>query len=137
MHATVAPPASAAALVPGWVGSRAYDAEGARIGYVADVLFDALTAAPGWVLLALPRVEDRFVLAPAAGLRHGAQGVHLACDRALVRTAPTSAAPPDGLGRTHARALAAHYGIRCGNGPWNGVVEPWLVGVGGRMRVAG
>ena len=126
---------SAAVLVPAWVGSRAYGAEGARIRYAADVFFDA--SGPGWLLLALPWTEQRFVLAPASGLEHRLEGVRLACSREAVRTARPSVAPPDGLGRTHAQELARHYGVRVGAGPWSGVVEPRLVGVGGRMRVAG
>ncbi len=130
-----APPApTAAALVPGWIGSRAYDADGARIGSVADVLFEEHGSAPGWLLLCLPRTEDRYVLAPARGLRHRIDGVQLACDRELVRSAPCADAPPDSLMKRHAAALAAHYRVRCGPGPWHGVVEPMLVGTGVRMR---
>ncbi|MCW3011757.1 MAG: hypothetical protein JWO90_2161 [Solirubrobacterales bacterium] len=128
-------PASASTLVPAWIGSRAYDVEGARIGHVADVLFGA-DRAPGWLLLVLPRAEERYVLVPARGLRHRLDGVQLAVARELVRTAPPSAGPPDGLARAHAQVVAAHFGVRCSAGPWHGVVEPSLVGTAGRMRVA-
>jgi hypothetical protein len=135
---SVAAPASvvrtAAALVPGWIGCRAYDVDGARIGHVADVLFDAYTNAPGWLLLALPGREDGFVLAPAAGLRHHVEGVTLACRRARVREAPSSPLPPDSLAARHAAALAVYYGVRGGGGPWHGIVEPTLVGASTRMR---
>lgn len=136
MDATLAAP-SAGALVPGWIGSRAFDVEGARIGHVADVLFDAHTHSAGWVLLALPQVVEHWVLAPARGLLHRADGVQLACARELVRTAPVSAAPPDALTRSDALVLAAHYGVRCGAGPWLGVVEPAFAGAGARMRITG
>lgn len=131
--APVSPP-SASGLVPGWIGARAYDADGARIGHVADVLFSAQSRAPGWLVLALPRVGERYVLSPAAGLGHRFDGVQVTCSRALVRTAPPSAAPPDALTVRHAAVLAAHYGMRCGPGPWQGVVEFSLAGSGGRMR---
>lgn len=140
MDVALAPPPAVAAddgVVPGWIGARAYDADGARIGHVADVLFDAQSRAPGWVLLVLPRPEEQFVLAPARGLRHLHDGVQLGCRRDAVRTAPTSAGPPDGLAHEHARALARHFGVRCGAGPWHGVAEPRLVGVAGRMRTSG
>lgn len=137
MDATLAAPRPAQGLVPGWIGSRAFDAEGARVGHVADVLFDQNTHCAGWVLLALPQAPQHWVLAPARGLRHTAEGVHLACTRDAVRAAPVSAAPPDGLGRGDALALGAHYGVRCGPGPWVGVVEPAFVGAGGRMRITG
>lgn len=132
--APTVPAPTAAALVPAWIGARAYAADGARIGHVADVLFDARTRAPGWLLLCLPRAVERYVLAPAGGLRHRIDGVELSCDRERVRSAPPSEAPPDSLAMRTAATLAAHYGIRCGAGPWHGVVEPSLVGTGGRMR---
>lgn len=126
----------AVALVPGWIGSRAYDCEGARLGHVADVLFDDLTGAPAWLLLVLLRSADRFVLVPAAGLRHHPSGVELAVARGLVRSAPTSSVPPGELGRAHAAALGAHYGVRAGRGPWSGTVEPHLAYAEDRVRMA-
>jgi hypothetical protein len=126
-----------AALVPGWIGSRVYDREGARLGHVADVLFDDLTGAPAWLLLVLLRNADRFVLVPAAGVRHHPAGIGLAVERSLVRTAPTSSQPPGELGREHAAALCAHYGVRGGRGPWSGTVEPHLAYAEDRVRMAG
>ncbi len=128
---------AAASPVPIWTGSHAYDADGARIGRIVDVLFDAQTRAAAWVLLETTSPDERCVFAPARGLRHRADGVHLACDHERVLTAPPSAAPPDGLTRGHALALAAHFGVRCGGGPWHGAVEPALRGAGARMETAG
>jgi hypothetical protein len=125
------------ALVPGWIGSRAYDRDGARLGHVADVLFDDVTGAPAWVLLVLSRHADRLVLAPAVRLRHQPGGVELAVPRSLVRTAPTRFSPPGELGRDHAAALCAHYGVRVGRGPWTGIVEPHLAYAEDRVRMAG
>ncbi len=125
------------AVVPGWIGSRAYDRDGARLGHVADVLWDDATGAPAWVLLVLLRAADRFVLAPAPGLRHQPGGIELAVPRSLVRTAPTTSLPPGELGREHAAALCAHYGMRVGRGPWTGIVEPHLAHAEDRVRMAG
>lgn len=125
-----------AALVPALIGSRAYDADGARIGHVADVLLDVRTGVPAWILLELPRITQRFVLVPADGLYREDDGVHLACRRADVHAARATAAPTDGLTPSQALASAAHFGVACGAGPWHGVVEPALVGAGGRMRIA-
>jgi len=126
-----------AALVPGWIGSRAYDRDGARLGHVADVLFDDLTGAPAWLLLVLLRTDDRFVLAPASGVRHHPAGVELGVLRGLVRTAPTAFSPPGELGRGHAAALCAHYGVRVGRGPWSGIVDPHLAHAEDRVRMVG
>lgn len=51
----------------------------------------------------------------------------------------TVAAPPfaHALARGHALVLAAHFGVRCGAGPWQSVAEPALLGAGARMRIAG
>jgi hypothetical protein len=111
-------------LLPSWIGTRAYDADGARLGVVADVLFDATTQRPGWLLLELLRAGDRFVVVPVAGARQHPRGVVLPVHRRVVRTAPTSAAPPDTLAQSDARALARHYGVACGPGPWSSVTEP-------------
>jgi hypothetical protein len=111
-------------LLPSWLGTRAYDADGARLGVVADLLFDESTRQPEWVVLELLRAADRFVLVPVAGARQHPRGVVLAVHRRVVRTAPTSAAPPDALTASQARAVARHYGLACGPGPWSGIAEP-------------
>lgn len=124
-------------LLPSLLGSRAYDESGARLGHVADVLFDTRTQRPAWLLLVLLRASDRFVLAPARGVRHHAHGLVLPVDRTLVRTAPQAAGPPNELGADHARRLAVHYGVPVGLGPWAGLVEPSFGLVDDRVRMAG
>jgi hypothetical protein len=122
-------------LLPSWLGTRAYDLDGARLGHVAVVLFDERTGRPEWVLLVLLRADDRFVLVPAAGVRQDPRGVLLPLHRRIVRTAPTSAAPPDGLSPALAAQLARHYRVACGPGPWSGVAEPALGRVEERVRM--
>lgn len=122
-------------LLPSLLGARAYDEIGARLGHVADVLFEERTSRPAWLLLVLLRATDRFVLAPAAGVRHHPGGIDLPLPRALVRTAPLSAGPPNELTAGHARALAAHYRVPCTAGPWSGLVEPSLGLVDDRVRM--
>jgi hypothetical protein len=124
-------------LLPALLGARAYDEIGARLGHVADVLFDERTERPAWLLLVLLRAQDRFVLVPARGVRHHAQGIELPVPRALVRTAPIAPGPPNELGPEHARVLGAHYGVAVSPGPWLGVVEPALGLVDDRVRMAG
>jgi hypothetical protein len=125
-------------LLPSFIGARAYDRDGARLGHVADVLFDVSTRRPDWLLLVLLRATDRFVHVPAHGARHRAGGVLLCCERALVRTAPTTAAPPFELQRAHALQLARHYGVRGAiAGPWEGLAEPAFALADDRVRMAG
>lgn len=122
-------------LLPSLLGARAYDEVGARLGHVADVLYDERTQRPAWLLLVLLRARDRFVLVPAAGVRHHPGGLDLPVPRALVRTAPTSPGPPNELGPELAHALATHYGVHMGPGPWAGIVEPALGVVDDRVRM--
>ncbi len=124
-------------LMPSLLGARAYDAQGARLGHVADVLFEVHTRRPAWLLLVLLRAQDRFVLVPARGVRHRPGGVHLPLNRGLVRTAPTASGPPNELGPAHAHALARHFGVTGAHGPWAGIVEPSLGFVEDRVRMAG
>jgi hypothetical protein len=122
-------------LLPAWIGTRAYDADGARLGHIADVLFDERTRRPEWLLVVLLRTEDRFVLVPAGGARQHPRGIVLPVHRRVVRTAPTSAAPPDALPFAHAQTLARHYGVHCGAGPWTGIAEPELGRAEERVRM--
>lgn len=115
---------AAAAVLPSWLGCRAYDAEGGRLGHVADVLFDERTHAPAWVVLVVARGEDRLVLVPAVGMRHSCGGIGLPVSREAVRTAPVAVGVPGELGSDHAAALSRHFGVRPTPGPWRGVVEP-------------
>ena len=125
-------------LLPSFLGARAYDREGARLGHVADVLFDETTRRPDWLLLVLLRAEDRFVHVPARGARHRTNGVVLCCDRAQVRSAPTGASPPFELTRPRALELARHYGVRGAiTGPWEGLAEPAFALADDRVRLAG
>lgn len=123
-------------LLPPLLGARAYDEIGARLGHVADVLFDDRTQRPAWLLLVLLRAADRFVLVPAAGVRHHPGGIDLPVSRAQVRSAPLSAGPPNELSVEHARQLAAHYGVSFAPGPWSGLVEPSVGLVDDRVRMA-
>lgn len=124
-----------AGVIPSLIGARAYDPEGARVGHVADVLFDAATGEPGWLSLVLLRAEARFVLVPATGVRAHPRGVHLAVARALIRTAPAGAQPPGELSGAHVAELAAHYGVRSAPGPFTGTLEPELAGAVDRVRM--
>ena len=122
-------------LLPAWIGTRAYDADGARLGHIADVLFDERTRRPDWLVVVLLRAEDRFVLVPAKGARQHPRGIVLPVHRRIVRTAPTSAAPPDTLPFADAQTLARHYGVACSAGPWMGIAEPELGRAEERVRM--
>lgn len=115
---------TATALLPGWIGCRAYAADLVRVGQVRDVLFDVRSGAPAWLALELLHEQAPWALVPAVGLRHRVAGLQLAVTREQLARAPRAVLPPGELTRAHAAKLAAHYGVRCGGGPWRGVVEP-------------
>lgn len=117
-------PGISPAVLPGWTRCRAFDVDGIGVGHVGDVLFDVHTRAPAWVAITLLHADEPWTLAPAQGLRHHVDGVHLAFTRDAVRSAPVAITPPGELARGHALALAAHYGVRCGAGPWSGAITP-------------
>jgi hypothetical protein len=72
------------------------------LGRAADVLFDAVTNRPAWVVVALP--DGRTTLAPAARARNTVDGMCLAVAADAVRECPAQ------VGEV---ALAAqHYGLR-------------------------
>lgn len=88
-------------LVPALRDAPLRDRDGLLLGRAVDLLFDAVSNRPAWVLVAL--ADGRTTLAPAARARHTVDGMCLAVDAEAVRTCP--AAPGD-------VALAAqHYGF--------------------------
>ncbi len=121
-------------VLPSWLGTRAYDQDGARIGHVADVLFDTTTARAEWLLVVLLREHDRFVFVPTNGAKHHPLGVVLPLARDTVRDAPRSAAPPDQLTAAHARELFRHYGCGATHGVYEGIAEPALGPAEERVR---
>jgi hypothetical protein len=96
----MAPPAPG--LVPALCDAPLRDRDGLLLGRARDVLFDAVTNRPAWVVVALP--DGRTTLAPAARARHTVDGMLLAVAADAVRGCPAQAGEI---------ALAAqHYGVR-------------------------
>lgn len=112
--------ACAGVALPSWVGARVASRDGVPVGRVSDLLFDVHSHAPGW--LAVER-GDGCVLVPARRLHHHAAGVEVRFSAELVFTAPVAAGPPGELGPLEGAELAKHFGVRCGGGPWRGLVE--------------
>jgi hypothetical protein len=89
-------------LVPALRDAPLRDRDGLLLGRAADVLFDAVTNRPAWVIVVLS--DGRTTLAPASRARNTVDGQCLAVAADAVRACPAGAGDV---------ALAAqHYGVR-------------------------
>lgn len=88
-------------IVPALRDAPLRDREGLLLGRALDVLYDAVSNRPAWVVVELP--DGRATLAPAARSRHTVDGLMLAVAADDVRGCP---ADPG-----EAALAAAHYGL--------------------------
>jgi hypothetical protein len=96
----MAPPAPG--IVPALRDAPLRDRDGLLLGRVGDVLYDAVSNRPAWVVVLLS--DGRATLAPAARARHAVDGLCLPVGADAVRGCPASA--------TDVAAAARHYGMR-------------------------
>jgi hypothetical protein len=89
-------------LVPALRDAPLRDRDGLLLGRVGDVLFDAVTNRPAWVVVLLS--DGRATLAPAARARHTVDGMRLPVAADAVRDCPA------GVGDV--AVAARHYGVR-------------------------
>lgn len=89
-------------LVPSLRETPLRDRDGLLLGRAHDVLFDAVTNRPAWVVVCL--ADGRTTLAPAARARHTVDGMCLAVAADAVRECPATPA--------EIAVAAAHYGVR-------------------------
>ena len=107
--------------LPSWAGAVVASRDGVTLGRVADLLFDVHTHVPGWLVV---RHSDGCALVPGRRLRHHAAGVEVPFTAEVVFGAPLAVGPPGELGPMEGAQLAKHFEVRCGGGPWRGLVEP-------------
>jgi PRC-barrel domain len=117
---------AAVGLIPALLGAQVLTSDDAAVGTVADLLVDAETGRPAWVLLDRPGHGEPG-LVPAALLRTRCRAVALACAAALLATAPPAAHPPS---PGQARRLCRHFGVSV----WDVPVEAALTAVRGTVR---
>jgi hypothetical protein len=89
-------------LIPSLRDAPLRDRDGLLLGLAHDVLFDAVTHRPAWVVVGL--AGGRRTLAPAARARHTVDGTCLAVAADAVRACPA--------GADEIALAAAHYGVR-------------------------
>lgn len=101
----------AAGVVPALYEGPLRDRDGLLLGRVDDVLFDAETNRPAWLVVRVAGDggAQRRTLAPARGVRFlaGGGGCALACAAAAVHACPAGTEGPADVA-----AAAQHYGVR-------------------------
>jgi hypothetical protein len=102
-------------IVPSLRAGALRDRDGLLLGRVEDVLYDAETHRPAWVVVRLGEADGeggvRRTLAPARGARARVDGMSLGVAAAAVRACPVAVRGPAPL-REHVVASARHYGVR-------------------------
>jgi hypothetical protein len=106
----------AAGVVPALREGPLRDRDGLLLGRVDEVLYDAETNRPAWLVVRLAdgaAGATRRTLAPARGLRFfaGGGGCALGCEAIRVHECPVTLSGPL-LTREHVAAAARHYGVR-------------------------
>jgi hypothetical protein len=87
------------------------DRDGLLLGRVEDLLFDAQTHRPAWVVVRLSGPGEQRTLVPARGSRPTVDGLRVAHEASAVRAWPV-VLPGRAPLREHVLAAARHYGAR-------------------------
>jgi hypothetical protein len=104
----------AVGLVPSLREGALRDRDGRLVGRVEDLLFDAQTNRPAWLVVRIADGADgatRRTLAPARGSRARVDGMALGVGVDAVRSCPVAIAGPAPL-REHVLSACRHYGVR-------------------------
>jgi PRC-barrel domain protein len=99
-------------IVPALRDGPLRDRDGLLLGRVEDLLFDAQTNRPAWLVVRLSDGDaPRRTLVPARGSRTTTDGLQLAHTADAVRACPVTLSGPAPL-REHVLGACRHYGIR-------------------------
>jgi hypothetical protein len=98
-------------IVPALHDGPLRDRDGLLLGRVEDLLFDAQTNRPAWLVVRLAGAEARRTLAPAPHARPTVDGLVVACAAEQVRGCPVTVDGPAPL-LEHVAGAARHYGLR-------------------------
>jgi hypothetical protein len=100
-------------FIPSLIGAPLSAGGAAVTGVVEDVLVDAASHRPVWLLVRLFDETPAYTFVPAQRMASRADAVVVPFDETLVREAPVRlAAPPASCRREHVPALTRHYGVR-------------------------
>ena len=105
----------ATGIVPALRDAPLCDRDGTVIGRVEDLLSDAATQRPAWLVVLLH--DGRRTVVPARGARPTRDGMRIRHPLDAVRTCPLTLAEP-ALRREHVVAVCRHYGVPAPAGAW-------------------
>jgi hypothetical protein len=108
-------------LIPPLIGAPLSPRSGGVAGTVEDLLVDAASHRPVWLLVRLHDVVQPYTFVPAERMASRTGSVVVPFDEKALRETPVRLASPSGCGREHAAVLSRHYGVRVPFGDAHGV----------------
>jgi hypothetical protein len=108
-------------LIPPLIGAPLSPRSGGVAGTVEDLLVDAASHRPVWLLVRLHEVVQPYTFVPAERMASRTGSVVVPFDEQALRETPVRLASPAGCGREHAAALSRHYGVRVPPGEARGL----------------
>jgi hypothetical protein len=108
-------------LIPPLIGAPLSSCSGALAGTVEDLLVDAASHRPVWLLVRLDGVGAPYTFVPAERMASRTGSVVVPFDEQALRETPVRLASPSGCGREHAAVLSRHYGVRVPPGETRGL----------------
>ncbi len=95
----------------GWTGRELVDAQGEKVGSVADIYNDAQTGEPEWALVKGGLLGSKQHFVPLAGAAPDGEAVRVRVSREQVKEAPGVEAGAE-LSQDEERRLFEHYGVQ-------------------------
>ena len=117
-------------LIPPLIGAPLSSRSGGVAGTVEDLLVDAASHRPVWLLVRLDGVGAPYTFVPAERMASRTGSVVVPFDEQALRDTPVRLASPSGCGREHAAVLSRHYGVRVPPGEARGLrAAAWADGL--------
>jgi hypothetical protein len=118
-------------LIPPLIGAPLSPRSGAVAGTVEDLLVDAASHQPVWLLVRLYEVVQPYTFVPAERMASRTGSVVVPFDEKALRETPVRLASPSRCGREHAVVLSRHYGVRVPPGEARGLrADAWADALG-------
>ena len=108
-------------LIPPLIGAPLSSRSGGVAGTVEDLLVDAASHRPVWLVVRLDGVGAPYTFVPAERMASRTGSVVVPFDEKALRETPVRLAAPSGCGREHAAVLSRHYGVRVPPGEARGL----------------
>jgi hypothetical protein len=108
-------------LIPPLIGAPLSPRSGGVAGTVEDLLVDAASHRPVWLLVRLHEVVQPYTFVPAERMASRTGSVVVPFDAQALRETPVRLASPSRCDREHAAALSRHYGVRVPPGEARGL----------------